>query len=58
MSENETKQDKTERDTAEWESMRLTFVGDVGDVIKNSGGQGKSGTAQDSGDVWKPPGQG
>lgn len=51
-------QDKTKRDKTEWESMKLAYVGDVGDVIKNSGGQGKTGTSADSGDIHKPPGTG
>ena len=41
-----------------WEPMRLTYSGDAGDIIKNAGGQGKSVTASDSGDIHKPPGQG
>ena len=53
MSQDETRQNKTE-----WESMKLTYVGDVGDVIKNAGGQGKTSVTADSGDIHKPPGQG
>jgi len=41
-----------------WEPMKLTYAGDVGDIIKNAGGQGKSAQAHDSGDIHKPPGQG
>jgi hypothetical protein len=41
-----------------WEPMKLTYVGDVGEIIQNAGGQGKSATNADSGDVHKPPGQG
>jgi hypothetical protein len=41
-----------------WEPMKLTYVGDVGEIIQNAGGQGKSSTSADSGDVHKPPGQG
>jgi hypothetical protein len=39
-----------------WEPMKLTYVGDVGEIIQ--GGQGKTSTSADSGDVFKPPGQG
>jgi hypothetical protein len=41
-----------------WESMKLTYAGDVGDIVKNAGGQGKSSVSADSGDIHKPPGQG
>ena len=41
-----------------WEPMKLTYAGDVGDILKNAGGQGKSSAAADSGDIHKPPGQG
>ena len=41
-----------------WEPMKLTYAGDVGDIIKNLGGQGKSAVNADSGDPHKPPGQG
>ncbi len=41
-----------------WEPMKLTYAGDVAEVIKNLGGQGKSSSAADSGDIRKPPGQG
>jgi hypothetical protein len=41
-----------------WEPMRLTYAGDVADVVKNAAGQGKSGTGGDPGDLHKPPGQG
>lgn len=41
-----------------WEPMRLTYAGDVGDILKNEGGQGKSSVSADSGDIHKPPGQG
>jgi hypothetical protein len=41
-----------------WEPMKLTYAGDVADIIKNAGGQGKSSTNFDSGDIHKPPGQG
>lgn len=51
-------QDKTIRDKTEWETLKLTYVGDVGDIIKNEGGQGKSAVGYDSGDSHKPPGQG
>ena len=30
------------RDKKVWEPMKLTYAGDVGDIIKNAGGQGKS----------------
>lgn len=53
MSQDETNQDKTK-----WEPMKLTYVGDVGDIIKNAGGQGKSSVTADSGDIHKPSGQG
>ena len=46
------------RDKKVWEPMKLTYAGDVGDIIKNAGGQGKSSASADSGDVHKPPGQG
>jgi hypothetical protein len=46
------------RDKKVWEPMKLTYAGDVGDVLKNAGGQGKSSTTADSGDIHKPPGQG
>jgi hypothetical protein len=46
------------KDKKVWEPMKLTYAGDVGDVLKNAGGQGKSASAADSGDVHKPPGQG
>jgi hypothetical protein len=46
------------KDKKAWEPMKLTYAGDVGDIIKNSGGQGKSSSGFDSGDVHKPPGQG
>lgn len=41
-----------------WEPMRLTYVGDVGEIIQNAGGQGKTSVSADSGDIHKPPGQG
>ena len=41
-----------------WEPMKLTYAGDVGEIIQNAGGQGKTASAADSGDVHKPPGQG
>ena len=46
------------RDKKVWEPMKLTYAGDVADIIKNAGGQGKSANAADSGDPHKPPGQG
>jgi hypothetical protein len=46
------------REKKSWEPMRITYVGDVGDIIKNAGGQGKSAVNADSGDIHKPPGQG
>ena len=46
------------KDKKIWEPMKLTYAGDVGDIIKNLGGQGKSAMEADSGDVHKPPGQG
>ena len=46
------------RDKKVWEPMTLTYAGDVGDIIKSLGGQGKSSAAADSGAVHKPPGQG
>ena len=46
------------RDKKEWESPKLTYAGDVADIIKNAGGQGKSAATADSGDIHKPPGQG
>jgi hypothetical protein len=39
-----------------WEPMSLRYVGEVSDLV--AGGQGKTGEAADSGDVFKPPGQG
>ena len=30
------------RDKKVWEPMKLTYAGDVGNIIKNAGGQGKS----------------
>ena len=41
-----------------WEPMKVTKAGDVAEVIKNPGGQGKTAVNADSGDVHKPPGQG
>ncbi len=41
-----------------WEPMKLSYSGDAGDIIKNQGGEGKSSTSADSGDIHKPPGQG
>ena len=46
------------QDKKKWEPMKLTYAGDVGDIIKNLGGQGKSGAGADPGDIFKPPGQG
>lgn len=46
------------RDKKDWEPMKLTYAGDVADIIKNAGGQGKSSVSADSGDSHKPPGQG
>ena len=46
------------QDKKPWEPMKLSYSGDAGDVIKNAGGQGKSSSSADSGDVHKPPGQG
>ena len=43
------------RDKKVWEPMKLTYAGDVGDVLKNAGGQGKSASAADSGDVQSRP---
>ena len=34
------------RDKKVWEPMKLTYAGDVGDIIKNAGGQGKSAVRQ------------
>ncbi len=46
--------------SASWEPMSLRYVGDVGDVVQmtTGKGQGKSASAADSGDIFKPPGQG
>jgi hypothetical protein len=43
-----------------WEPMRLRYVGDVGDVVQMTKGQGQGKTAagHDTGDIFKPPGQG
>jgi len=41
-----------------WEPMKLTYVGDVGEIIRNDAGQGKTSVSADSGDAHKPPGQG
>ncbi len=51
----ETKGEKTA-----WEPMRLRHVGDVGDVVQMTTGQGQGKTASghDTGDIFKPPGQG
>ena len=46
------------REKKAWEPMKVTYVGDVGEIIKNAGGQGKSSVTADSGDPHKPPGQG
>ena len=46
------------KDKKVWEPMKLTYAGDVGDIIKNDAGQGKSSMSADSGDMHKPPGQG
>jgi hypothetical protein len=50
--------DEINHDKPAWEPMKLTYVGDVGDIIKNEAGQGKSSVSADSGDIHKPPGQG
>jgi hypothetical protein len=42
----------------DWEPMRLREVGDIEDLVLNENGNGKSQTAADSGDIFKPPGQG
>ena len=44
-------------DRKEWEPMVLREVGDIHQLVLNSGGQGKSGVNFDSGDPLKPPGQ-
>ena len=41
-----------------WEPMRLREVGDIQELVLNPGGEGKSQSAADSGDIFKPPGQG
>ncbi len=40
-----------------WETMRLTDVGTVADVVQGGGGK-LSPTTADTGDIRKPPGQG
>ena len=42
---------------AAWEPMKLTYVGDAGDVLEGGGGK-KSPTPFDPGEIFKPPGQG
>lgn len=50
--------DRMARDKKVWEPMKLAYAGDVGDILKNAGGTGKSSVSADSGDPHKPPGQG
>lgn len=40
-----------------WEPMTLTYVGEVGEVLRGGGGK-LSPTPGDPGDNFKPPGQG
>ncbi|MGI8429750.1 MAG: hypothetical protein ACR2OB_10700 [Solirubrobacteraceae bacterium] len=40
-----------------WESMTLTYVGEVGEVLQGGGGK-LSTVGQDPGDARKPPGGG
>lgn len=37
-----------------WQPMELRYVGEIRELVK--GGTGKSGVADDPGDVLKPPG--
>lgn len=39
-----------------WTAMKLTFVGNVGDLVQMPG-NGKSNSGFDPGDFLKPPGQ-
>jgi len=43
-----------------WEPMQVRYVGDVGEVVQMTKGEGhgKSDSGFDTGDVFKPPGQG
>lgn len=45
-----------ERERKAWEPMQMSYVGDVREVVQAGGG--KSGAADDPGDLLKPPGQG
>jgi len=50
-----------ERESSEvWEPMRLRYIGDVGDVVQMTKGEGhgKTSSGHDTGDIFKPPGQG
>jgi hypothetical protein len=38
-----------------WEPMKLSYVGDAGDVLEGGGGK-KSPTPFDPGEIFKPPG--
>jgi hypothetical protein len=49
-------QDRKRDARSPWEPMTLTYVGMIDELIQ--GGAGKSGQAQDQGDIFKPPGQG
>jgi len=51
-------EDGVAKEKKAWEPMKLAYAGDVGDVLKNAGGQGKTNpTTGDPGDIRKPPGQ-
>jgi len=43
-----------------WEPMRLRYIGDVEELVQmtKGGGNGKSTSGADPGDIFKPPGQG
>jgi hypothetical protein len=40
-----------------WESIKVTYVGDMAEVVQGGGGK-LSLNAADTGDIRKPPGQG
>jgi hypothetical protein len=52
----EPKRDRSAEGRAAWEPMKLTHVGDAGELLKTGGGK-KSPSPHDPGEVFQPPGQ-
>ena len=52
-----TKPTESQPEKMPWEPMKLTYQGNVGDVLQQGGGKLATNSA-DSGDIYKPKGQG